>query len=401
MWGNHNPQSITPQNTRSIPTCVGQPGGALGRAQPGTVYPHVCGATSGSLSADDRARGLSPRVWGNRRAMVSTPSSAGSIPTCVGQPSAPQDADVPTEVYPHVCGATLDKASTDCGDTGLSPRVWGNRHQRHALSLVCRSIPTCVGQPHLHNAAAHCAEVYPHVCGATTFALACPYVPSGLSPRVWGNHRCGACKQRRTRSIPTCVGQPLDGTMCFHPAKVYPHVCGATLLDWARTHRRWGLSPRVWGNHRRKKMRDERTRSIPTCVGQPGRDRRRNTRAEVYPHVCGATQPALRRTDCRQGLSPRVWGNQLPGQCQAQCPRSIPTCVGQPRPCSPVAAESEVYPHVCGATFPVLPHSRRHTGLSPRVWGNLRCRRWLCCLLRSIPTCVGQPYGQCPCRPPH
>ena len=52
----------------------------------------------------------------------------------------------------------------------------------------------------------------------------------------------------------------------------------------------------------------------------------------------------------------------------------------------------EVYPHVCGATvLPNLP-SFVQQGLSPRVWGNLRCERWIQYRYRSIPTCVGQPW---------
>ena len=72
-----------------------------------------------------------------------------------------------TKVYPHVCGATNCSVCNGVIIPGLSPRVWGNR--RHVLSKhrQRRSIPTCVGQPKAAVVVGHVFRVYPHVCGAT------------------------------------------------------------------------------------------------------------------------------------------------------------------------------------------------------------------------------------------
>ena len=86
-------------------------------------------------------------------------------------------------------------------------------------------------------------------------------------------------------------------------------MCGATMQRSSFSHVDEGLSPRVWGNHFSTLPDDERTRSIPTCVGQPDASMLRTLAATVYPHVCGATSPLLTLLAGNQGLSPRVWGN--------------------------------------------------------------------------------------------
>ena len=92
----------------------------------------------------------------------------------------------------------------------------------------------------------------------------------------------------------------------------------------------------------------------------------------VYPHVCGATNEAFDGHGTCLGLSPRVWGNQDLEVVRGGAYRSIPTCVGQPRPPEYRRPVATVYPHVCGATFRAPPEGQKVFGLSPRVWGN-RC----------------------------
>ena len=70
----------------SIPTCVGQPGTLDEFVQFSRVYPHVCGAACYPSGVEKDVSGLSPRVWGSLSGMCIAPSAMGSIPTCVGQP---------------------------------------------------------------------------------------------------------------------------------------------------------------------------------------------------------------------------------------------------------------------------------------------------------------------------
>ena len=66
------------------------------------------------------------------------------------------------------------------------------------------------------------------MCGGTQELLG-GYLPQiGLSPRVRGNQDSPFDDVRLVRSIPACAGEPLS-TACPHgDAEVYPRVCGGT-----------------------------------------------------------------------------------------------------------------------------------------------------------------------------
>ena len=176
----------------------------------------------------NRVEGLSPRVWGNRTLSENTWIFVWSIPTCVGQPLLSCFCLYLSKVYPHVCGATIKNAYRVGISGGLSPRVWGNPSMAGKGPMENRSIPTCVGQPDTWIAPVATTEVYPHVCGATLRELPVIELLDGLSPRVWGNRTDLTRKRITARSIPTCVGQPVDISSTVVLPKVYPHVCGAT-----------------------------------------------------------------------------------------------------------------------------------------------------------------------------
>ena len=254
----------------------------------------MCGATSSQNIEVGISKGLSPRVWGNLRGLEHRWRTAGSIPTCVGQPDSCSNDQKIHQVYPHVCGATYRLPCVPTVRKGLSPRVWGNLSGFANTVKNSRSIPTCVGQPSTHT------------CATST--------SSG--------------------SIPTCVGQPRVGAASSAAAKVYPHVCGATVAGPILAGTGMGLSPRVWGNQYEFHPAQSRPRSIPTCVGQPLFYPFQMSRIKVYPHVCGATFSAPFRTVGCYGLSPRVWGNHARPHTGRVAGRSIPTCVGQPGGCN-------------------------------------------------------------------
>ena len=151
-----------------------------------------------------------------------------SIPTCVGQPPNSPLPNPRHMVYPHVCGATCLRSILDTVCVGLSPRVWGNQYLTFREPRYTRSIPTCVGQPLRALSLSSLQEVYPHVCGATPVQGPAVFCPPGLSPRVWGNRMSWDDRLAAAGSIPTCVGQPGYQLVIIILATVYPHVCGAT-----------------------------------------------------------------------------------------------------------------------------------------------------------------------------
>ena len=111
------------------------------------VYPHVCGGTIQDLDLACLVAGLSPRVRGNLVTLPLPDWTAGSIPTCAGEPTSGASAPPSTRVYPHVCGGTDAGDASAVWDWGLSPRVRGNRDREGIHDHLPGSIPTCAGEP--------------------------------------------------------------------------------------------------------------------------------------------------------------------------------------------------------------------------------------------------------------
>ena len=214
----------------SIPACAGEPERGLTLGDVERVYPRVCGGTFQPLSAVPQAKGLSPRVRGNRRRTGLSRGSEGSIPACAGEPHCGEPLRFPKGVYPRVCGGTHCSHSSHSSGSGLSPRVRGNPARGRGGRRRPGSIPACAGEPPRHR-------LRPH-----------PPPPG---------------------SIPACAGEPPRPRTRHPPAAVYPRVCGGTpsagVYLWARA----GLSPRVRGNPIGCVADGGAERSIPACAGEP------------------------------------------------------------------------------------------------------------------------------------
>ena len=107
--------------------------------------------------------------------------------------------------------------------------------------------------------------------------------------------------------------------------------------------------------------------------------------------MCGATFAPYLRARFREGLSPRVRGNLGCRRVLLASRGPIPACAGQP--CSnrlpPIFWGA--YPRVCGATMQSLAVCTAHVGLSPRVRGNRVCKHLAYWRSGPIPACAGQP----------
>ena len=188
------------------------------------------------------------------------------------------------------------------------------------------------------------------MCGGTTAGAARRGSPTGLSPRVRGNHVPVRRPVQIDRSIPACAGEPVKIWFTPSIAWVYPRVCGGTCVSHWRFLASAGLSPRVRGNHRQSGRQRKRTRSIPACAGEPYDGQSYPVYLPVYPRVCGGTVRGPAIAAVVTGLSPRVRGNPtLTGELGQQA-RSIPACAGEPAACSAFCSRRRVYPRVCGGT---------------------------------------------------
>ena len=149
-----------------------------------------------------------------------------------------------------MCGAAIPLRSGRYSAMGLSPRVRGSLHQRLSFPLAPRSIPTCAGQPVTRFFPEDVRQVYPHVCGAALLDRNSRYALGGLSPRVRGSLHHVRTGPLADGSIPTCAGQPTIRMTYRGSIPVYPHVCGAAPVTISTALRMSGLSPRVRGSQR-------------------------------------------------------------------------------------------------------------------------------------------------------
>ena len=90
--------------------------------------------------------------------------------------------------------------------------------------------------------------VYPHARGETFGRETQRAVVGGLSPRTWGNRRRRSNHRLHGGSIPTHVGKPCRWGGCTPPYGVYPHARGETAHKGLEVVNEGGLSPRTWGN---------------------------------------------------------------------------------------------------------------------------------------------------------
>ena len=218
-------------------------------------------------------------------------------------------------------------------------------------------------------------RVYPRVYGGTRRWGRSSAIRPGLSPRVRGNR--GIRRNMRTgqRSIPACTGEPLILDMDDGGRRVYPRVYGGTAQPAQGVEHGRGLSPRVRGNPDQGGDGRRDGGSIPACTGEPDSISSRTRAGTVYPRVYGGTTLRSMWPRIHSGLSPRVRGNLEPELDGGFPGRSIPACTGEPLDQRRAGWLGRVYPRVYGGTVSLKPSESRRDGLSPRVRGNRRRRR--------------------------
>ena len=232
----------------SIPACTGEPW-CLGPCLcPATVYPRVYGGTERVRCTCRCPGGLSPRVRGNQDPARCRAPSHRSIPACTGEPNHGRVFRVSTGVYPRVYGGTAFHPLSVRRGGGLSPRVRGNLMALCPQHVFERSIPACTGEP--ISSACHRVTrgVYPRVYGGTRVFAARHAHQTGLSPRVRGNRAGRGIDNNPLRSIPACTGEPAPVSFLPPVGGVYPRVYGGTCVCDSTRPARSGLSPRVRGN---------------------------------------------------------------------------------------------------------------------------------------------------------
>ena len=115
---------------RIIPTHVGTRALARTSTFRFADHPHACGDKLPDNIFHDRAKGSSPRMWGQVCHFFQLLGSSGIIPTRVGTSAKAVCTSVKIQDHPHACGDKKRCLTVQATPLGSSPRVWGQGPQQ-------------------------------------------------------------------------------------------------------------------------------------------------------------------------------------------------------------------------------------------------------------------------------
>ena len=158
--------------------------------------------------------GSSPRMWGTQRGVDRIRQNTRFIPTHVGNTFHSSSSRILLAVHPHARGEHIICFIIAFLLSGSSPRMWGTRNLTNLQAWLYRFIPTHVGNTFPICTFFVTKSVHPHACGEhrplTVYAVA----PTGSSPRMWGTPIWAQVAVAKQRFIPTHVGNTLNCARC-------------------------------------------------------------------------------------------------------------------------------------------------------------------------------------------
>ncbi len=252
--------------------------------------------------------------------------------------------------YPRACGETHTVRLLIQSPSGLSPRLRGNHPELPPAQLGTGTIPAPAGKPRRSAPTRGTARDYPRACGETADTVPCTVLDPGLSPRLRGNRQLPCRFGSFCGTIPAPAGKPIRRQRETPPERDYPRACGETWPDGLHSNYTPGLSPRLRGNHREAGAAARGAGTIPAPAGKPVTLHSRMIAEWDYPRACGETTPNHRNTRYCGGLSPRLRGNQLDARQGKGHPGTIPAPAGKPYSFLMLAWPDRDYPRACGET---------------------------------------------------
>ncbi len=369
MWGTLVEICVLVDQIRFIPTHVGNSLRGSPRSTAFSVHPHACGELAAIGCCFGASAGSSPRMWGTRGEGGGWVYPGGFIPTHVGNSSAALCPPSEIAVHPHACGELAHRPIHWAYGIGSSPRMWGTRTQRRPYPRRSRFIPTHVGNSLRPRLAHRAATVHPHACGELVVVdMDVPRV-AGSSPRMWGTHPGRRPRGLGDRFIPTHVGNSPTRGRGGRGSTVHPHACGELVRERAERDPDAGSSPRMWGTRGIPLRCHKCGRFIPTHVGNSPTGEQPPGDHVVHPHACGELSIRGRTRTIRPGSSPRMWGTRFSLLPDRGPGGFIPTHVGNSISAARTGRAGTVHPHACGELRITATRFPAHDGSSPRMWG--------------------------------
>ena len=212
---------------------------------------------------------------------------------------------------------------------GPSPRGWGNPGRGLDSSNLSRAIPTRVGKSRQRPLSGTTPAGHPHAGGEIQRRAPHHCRASGPSPRGWGNPPLPPGQKPNARAIPTRVGKSSSWFCAGAVMPGHPHAGGEIELVLGDLLRRFGPSPRGWGNLALTRWAVVLRRAIPTRVGKSSSPSSIGGRSAGHPHAGGEIWVKAWLVSCVFGPSPRGWGNHTQAAPHTKAARAIPTRVGK------------------------------------------------------------------------
>ena len=272
-------------------------------------------------------------------------------------------------VHPHGRGEHFKEPSPEKIASGSSPRAWGTPISLQAVKQCIRFIPTGVGNTIHKDLRDHIAAVHPHGRGEHINSTAAKLKPIGSSPRAWGTQPMVIIYCKKTRFIPTGVGNTY--TLCIRVFlySVHPHGRGEHPSNLSDMIILLGSSPRAWGTHQNFSQNLLSLRFIPTGVGNTCQAKLFAQYQAVHPHGRGEHSLKIQNNQPAAGSSPRAWGTPDGGSCCESLLRFIPTGVGNTQERIISYGAETVHPHGRGEHVANSRNRVPISGSSPRAWG--------------------------------
>ena len=190
------------------------------------VHPHAHGERLSRELMHSKSCGSSPRTWGTLLRRLARPDHLRFIPTHMGNAGRSDRRRTAPAVHPHAHGERLGAGQRLGCSAGSSPRTWGTQ----APSSLCAStywfIPTHMGNAALALQALFVSAVHPHAHGERSHTSHPLRAGNGSSPRTWGTRRCKHAADKRSRFIPTHMGNAGKLSFGYIPVAVHPHAHG-------------------------------------------------------------------------------------------------------------------------------------------------------------------------------
>ncbi len=191
-------------------------------------------------------------------------------------------------------------------------------------------------------------SVHPHACGEHYDKGGDHRPYPGSSPRLWGTRPPYRRCFEKSRFIPTPVGNTFVRFSGEPGHAVHPHACGEHHCDFGAPNGAIGSSPRLWGTLALLVLSFWSSRFIPTPVGNTGVNPASAKVSPVHPHACGEHRRRIKGGELVNGSSPRLWGTPFNTQRNRGRIRFIPTPVGNTVVKRPAGGKKPVHPHACG-----------------------------------------------------